>query len=480
MDKFALVIFGITSNLAQIKLIPALYDMAEDKSLPKGLTVLGISRKPMSKDELRNYLWAVLNLENYHHKHEIKKDVFEKLVPRFHHLAGEVSDPNLFKKLAEFFELESKKGFDCYNRMYYLATYPNLYKSIFDGLKSNRLDEQRLGWVRLLIEKPIGGDLKSAKKLNQLLDSYFDESQIYRLDHYLGKETLQNILAFRFGNGVFSPLVNRRFVDHIQVTASESFGIGKRGGYYDPTGAFVDVGQNHILQMIAFAAMGAPREFSNAAVTRERIEFIKKLRPMPRSLVLGQYEGYTKEEHVDPKSKTDTFFSFKTELMGGKLAGVPIYVRAGKALSQTVTEVAIVFKNPASRLFGHLEGGLRPNILIYRIQPNEGIILQILSKKPGHKIKLVPSFMQFCYRHLPGDLIDPYERLIYDAMEGDQTFFNDAAEVEAEWRFVDAISKGKREPVIYRKGSWGPKEANRIIEADGRKWLTPSMDFCTI
>jgi glucose-6-phosphate 1-dehydrogenase len=232
--------------------------------------------------------------------------------------------------------------------------------------------------------------------------------------------------------------------------------------------------------MIAFAAMGAPREFSNAAVTRERIEFIKKLRPMPRSLVLGQYEGYTKEEHVDPKSKTDTFFSFKTELMGGKLAGVPIYVRAGKALSQTVTEVAIVFKNPASRLFGHLEGGLRPNILIYRIQPNEGIILQILSKKPGHKIKLVPSFMQFCYRHLPGDLIDPYERLIYDAMEGDQTFFNDAAEVEAEWRFVDAISKGKREPVIYRKGSWGPKEANRIIEADGRKWLTPSMDFCTI
>lgn len=500
MDSFALIIFGITSNLAKIKLIPALYDMAEKDLLPKNMAIVGIARGEMTREKFQNYFYETLNLENIHHQHEIKKEVFEQLCEKLHYVNGQMEDPNFYSRLKTYLDRLTEKG-RCDNRIYYLATYPNLYQAIFENLQKVGLNKQSLrlrlkqsfpptpegvgrkqdqGWVRLMIEKPIGHDLTSAQELNQLLLKYFTEDQIYRLDHYLGKETLQNILTFRFSNGIFEPLINKDYIDHIQITAAEDFGIGQRGGYYDQVGALKDVGQNHQLQMLAFATMDAPSQFTNEAVTSQRIKILKSLVPLPKNVVFGQYEGYTKEKAVNPSSQIDTFYAFKTFLDGDRFKDVPIYIRAGKKLKQTVTEISIVFKNPVNRLLQHLDCGDEPNVLIYRIQPNEGIVLKIFTKIPGHEVKLEPEYMQFCYKLDPHIhyIPDPYERLLTDTIRGDQTFFNDAAEVEAQWAFIDPLVKQRKKPAIYKAGTWGPKEADELIEKDGKTWLEPSMDFC--
>lgn len=474
MDSFVLVIFGITSNLAQIKLIPALYDMEEKGLLPSGVTIIGIARKEMSDTEFKNYIHEVLHLENIHHKHEIKQATFNKLCKRLKYLNGQIQDQKLYEKL--------KKYLNHHNRIYYLATYPQLYHQIFQHLQKNDLNKQKGGWTRLMIEKPIGFDLPSAKALNELLLKYFSEDQIFRLDHYLGKETLQNILTFRFANDIFEPLINKDYIDHIQITATEDFGIGRRGGYYDQVGALKDVGQNHQLQMLAFATMEQPEEFSNEAVTSQRLKILKNLVPLPDQVIYGQYEGYKKEASVSLDSATDTFYALKAYINNARFKDVPIYIRAGKMLKQTVTEISIVFKNPVNRLFKHLECGDEPNVLIYRIQPNEGIVLKILTKIPGHETKLQPEYMQYCYRVDPHThyIPDPYERLLIDTIRGDQTFFNDAEEVEAQWAFIDPLIAVRDEPYIYKPGSWGPKEADELIKKDGKTWLEPSMDFCRI
>ncbi len=482
MDSFALVIFGITSNLAQIKLIPALYDMAEKGLLPDGMTIIGTARKEMSPSEFKEYFKKVLNTENIHHQHAIKEEVFNDLCKRLHFVNGNLDDPKFYEKLKNYLNELSGQGHPCDNRIYYLATYPDLYHHIFENLQKFGLNTQDEGYVRLMIEKPIGNDLNSAKKLNQLLLKYFSEDQLYRLDHYLGKETLQNILTFRFGNGIFEPLINKDYIDHIQITAAEDFGIGRRGGYYDKVGALKDVGQNHQLQMLAFATMDAPLEFSNQAITRERLKILEALKPVPEDVVFGQYEGYLSEEDVEENSKTDTFYAFKTFIENERFKDVPIYIRAGKKLKTTVTEIVIVFKIPENRLFKGLESGMEPNYLTYRIGPNEGIIMEVLTKKPGHKIELEPSVMEFCYKLDPHShyIPDPYERLITDAIRGDQTFFNDASEVEAQWAFIDPLFNAKKEVVNYTPGSWGPKEADDLIEKDGRKWIEPNMLYCKI
>lgn len=483
MDAFALIIFGITSNLAQKYLIQVLYDMAENGILPEEMAIVGIARTPMSQPEFVDYFEKVLNLENLHHKHPIKKEVLKKLAGRLHYINGEATDVQFYSRLKIFLNDLTRKGFHCDNRIYYLATYPDLYPHIFEGLQKNNLNKQDQGFVRLMIEKPIGHDLKSAKELNKLLARYFAEDQVFRLDHYLGKETLKNILTFRFSNGIFEPLINRDYIDHIQISATEDFGIGARGGYYDAVGALRDVGQNHLLQMLSFATMDAPEQFSNEAITRERIKILQKIVPLPDQLVLGQYQGYQNEQNVKPQSQTDTFFALKTFIKNDRFKDVPIYIRAGKKLSQTATEISIVFKNPVNRLLKHLEFGTLPNILIYRIQPNEGIVLRILTRVPGHQVKLEPEYMQFCYRIDPHSHLmpDPYEHLLIDTMRGDQTFFNDAKEVEAQWAFIDKlVAGGGKKTHVYEEGSWGPKQAIDLIEKDGRAWLEPSMEFCRI
>lgn len=469
-----MVIFGITGNLAQIKLIPAMYDMEEKRLLPSGVSIIGIGRKGMSESVLKDYIRSVLNLENIHHKHGVKEEVFQRLAERIKYLSGQIQDDDLYRKLEKYLKKD--------NVIYYLATYPQLYKQVFENLQKRGLNKRRGGWTRVMIEKPIGYNLQSAQDLNKLLLKYFSEEQIYRLDHYLGKETLQNILTFRFANGIFEPLINRDFIDHIQITALEDFGIGKRGGYYDSVGALKDVGQNHQLQMLAFATMDAPREFTNEAVTKERLKILQSLVALPDKIVFGQYENYIKEENVSESSQTDTFYALKAYIDNDRFKDVPVYIRAGKKVKQTVTEISIVFRNPINRLFKHLDCGDEPNVLIYRLAPNEGIVFKILTKVPGHKTKLQPEYMQYCYRIDPhGHYIpDPYEMLLFDAIRGDQTFFNDAEEVEAQWAFIDPLVVARSEPIIYKVGSWGPKEASELIEKDGRTWLEPSMEFCRI
>ena len=474
MDSFALVIFGITGNLAQKYLLPTLYDMEEKQLLPKDMTIVGIARRQMLQPELEKYVHMVLHQDNIHHKHPIKADIFKRLYKRISYLNGEIQDNSLYEKLS--------KALKHNNRIYYLATYPDLYHYIFENLQMHKLNKQDEGWVRLMIEKPIGHNLSTAKALNELVLKYFEENQIFRLDHYLGKETLQNILTFRFANGIFEPIINKEYIDHIQITALEDFGIGKRGGYYDLVGALKDVGQNHLLQMLAFTTMDAPSKFTNEAVTLERIKILKSLFPMPQKLVTGQYEGYTEEEKVDLSSKTETFFAFKTFLNNDRFKDVPIYVRAGKKLKQTATEISIIFKTPHNRLLRHLKEGKEPNVLIYRIQPNEGIVFKILTKTPGHKLELKSEYMQYCYRIDPHKhyIPDPYERLLVDIINGDQTFFNDAQEVEAQWAFIDPLASARGKPHIYKVGTWGPKEAADLLAQDGRSWLEPSMEFCRI
>lgn len=481
MDSFALIIFGITGNLAQIKLIPALYDMEEKGILPANMSIIGIARKPLSKDELKNYVDQALHAENRHHKHEIKSETIQKLFNRFHYLNGALDDAQFYEKLKIFLDDLNNKGISCDNRIYYLATYPDLYKDVFKNLESHQMNKQDKGWVRLMIEKPIGKDLESARELNKLLLQYFTEDQIFRLDHYLGKETLQNILAFRFANSVFEPLINSQNVDHIQITAAEDFGIGKRGGYYDSVGAFKDFGQNHILQMIALATMDAPSEFNHQEIIKQRIKILKELVAEPSKVVYGQYEGYLNEEHVALNSTTDTFYAFRTKINNDRFQDMPIYVRGGKMLNRTVTEISIVFKTPKARLLQDIKSGMEPNVLVYRIQPNEGIVFKILTKKPGSEVMIEPTYMQFCYRQdSPHYLPDPYERLITDAIRGDQTFFNDAQEVETEWAFTDPYTQAKKEPFKYQPGSWGPKEADELLQQDGRSWIEPSLEFCNI
>lgn len=470
-----LVIFGITSNLAQKYLIPALYDLEEFNLLPHDLKILGIARSPKTNEQLKEFIKTTLNLDNRHHQHEIKEDIFQRLCAKIKYIDGHLDNPKFYLKLNDF--LQTGPAF---NTIFYLATFPNLYQTIFQNLNESKLSNEINGWVRLMVEKPIGSDLESAKEINQLLSRYFKEEQIYRLDHYLGKDTMQNILTFRFGNNVFEHLINKEYLDHIQVTALEDFGIGQRGEYYDQVGALKDVGQNHLLQMLAFAAMDKPLEFSNQEITKKRAEVLSQLRPLPGEVVFGQYKGYLQEESVSPDSMTDTFFAFKTFIDNDRFNGIPVYFRGGKKLNQTVTEVSLIFKLPKDTPFTDIKTGLQPNVLIYRIQPNEGIVLEIMTKKSGMTQELEKTYMQYCYREYSKTHIDPYQKLIIDCINGDRTFFSGSKEVEEEWKFIDPLASIRNKPSVYEPGSYGPKEADELIESDGRQWLEPSNLFCKI
>lgn len=473
-SPITLVIFGITSNLAQKYSLHALYDMEEKGILPENYQIIGNARKPLTRDEFTNYVYEVLNNKNLHHQHPVKEEVFNSLVKKIDYVDGHLDNQEFYQSLKQ--EIKNP------NVIFYLATLPVLYHHIFENLQRANLNQKTDGWVRIMIEKPFGLNLRSAQELNHLLLNYFEEKQIFRLDHYLGKETLQNILTFRFGNDIFESMINAENIDHIQITASEDFGIGMRGAYYDMVGSLKDVGQNHQLQMLAFATMESPKEFTNEAITTERLKILKNLVPLPDKIVFGQYKGYALEPNVGENSNTDTFYAYKTFINNERFKNVPIYVRAGKKLKKVATEISIVFKNPPVRLFKGKNFGDEPNVLIYRVQPNEGIVLKIVTKKPGHDIELESEYMQFCYRSDPYShyIPDPYERLFIDTIRGDQTFFNSAEEVEAQWAFIDPLFEMREKLEEYEEGSWGPKLADELIESDGRKWLEPSMDFCRI
>lgn len=479
MEPLTLIIFGITSSLAQTKLIPALYDMEEKGLMPGSVSIVGCARQPRSRKEFEEYVLKVLH-GSKRSSYVVKSRVASTLIARTNYLSGNLEDPEFYLTLKKLLDNKTKKGKGGGNRIFYLATLPQLYVSVLENLRKSDLGNQDQGFVRLMVEKPIGHDLQSARQLNLLLSTCFKENQIYRIDHYLGKETLQNILAFRFGNDIFEPLINKDYVDHIQVTLAEDFGVETRGSYFDSVGLLKDVGQNHLLQMLAFATIDAPSEFANEAITRQRVKILRQLVPLKSKVVLGQYAGYDRQPNVSRGSRQDTYFAFKTFIANERFENVPIYLRSGKKLKETASEIAIVFKSKPNRIFKGSDYGDEPNVLIYRIQPNEGIVLKVVVKATGHRIKLQPEYMQYCYRvgGTGSVLPNPYERLISDTIRGDQTFFNDADEVEAQWAFIDQLAKGRGRPVTYRPGSWGPDEADKLIQTDGRRWLEPSMDFC--
>jgi len=451
MEKLNIVIFGVTGNLAEIKLIPALFELWKNKQIPENTSIFGLSHRNRTQEEL----WELMKRSLKNKDEKLVKIFWE----RFKFLSGDLSNNLVYEELK--IELLKNKG----NTIFYLATHPDLYEAIFEGLEGTKLNANSNGFIKVMIEKPIGNNLESAKKLNKLFGKYFKEEQIFRIDHYLAKETIQNILAFRFHNQIFETVWDKSNIDHIQITAAEDFGAELRNAYYDSVGALKDIGQNHVLQMLAFVVMERPLNFNNEGITAKRMEVFRNLVAVPQSLVLGQYENYSKSE-----IKTNTFFAFKTELKSGKFAGVPIYIRGGKKLAKTVAEISVVFK---------AEKGQLANILIFRIQPYEGIILEMAVKKPGQEMKCEKGTMQFCYHQL-GKLNDAYERLLIDAINGEQTFFNDAVEVEAQWKFIDDLKSDDHKVNNYAPGTWGPEAANELIKKDGREWLKPSEDLCRI
>ncbi len=440
MSKVNLVIFGVTSNLAKIKLIPSIFDIFIKNEMYSAGTIYGLYRQDRSADELKQLVFdAVLN------KYPDEGKMLEKFWKRFKFLQCDFSNEQDYFKLKE---LIGEKGLS--DRLYYLATHPKLYSDVFRNLEKSGLNNTEKGFVRVLIEKPIGHDLKSSEDLNNVLNEYYCEDQIYRIDHYLAKETIQNILAFRFNNPAFSGILSKDNVDHIQITSAENFGVDTRAGYFDEVGNLRDMGQSHLLQMLAIVTMDSPK-------IKSRLDIIDGLIAYPDSLVLGAHDGY---------DKTDTFFAFKAMLNSGKLAGIPVYVRAGKKLKKTVTEVVVVFK------------GKKKNMLIYRIQPNEGIIVKVKVKKPGEKMSLQTGLMQFCFKEFKSKLMGPYEKIILDAIKGDQTYFNNAAEIRSQWKFIDALKADRSKLVNYADNSWGPIESEEMIKKDGKKWEEPSDIYC--
>lgn len=450
MKGIAFVIFGITSNLSKTKLLPALFDIYKSGVLADDISFLGVARQSRNDEELRNLINGAISGS------ESEKRSF---VSKFEFLNGDLQDQKFYVVLSD--KLDKKK--DKNNRVLYLATHPALYGDIFNNLNSVGLNRNDTGWTRLMIEKPIGSDLVSAKKLNNLLLKYFNEEQIFRIDHYLGKETVQNILAFRFNNPIVEETINGTNIDHIQLTVAENFGSENRDAYYDQVGALKDVGQNHALQMLAIATMCRPDNFDNEGITKKRLEVLENFVPDKNSIVLGQYNGYS----ADEKKTTNTFFAFKGVLGHGGFKGVPVYVRGGKKLKKTVAEIVVVLKNSQ-------------NFMVYRIQPNEGIIMNVLVKTPGQGMKLQSSMMEFCFKNVSSQLAKPYEKLVLDAIGGDQTYFNDVREVEAQWKFIDVFCVDKITPIEYQENTWGPKKADDLIEKDGRKWIEPSEVYCKV
>jgi glucose-6-phosphate 1-dehydrogenase len=440
MKDVNLVVMGITSDLAKKKLIPALFQLWNQKI---NLKIIGVYNRARSSEELFDLIKESVG----------KKEGLEKFFSCFYFESGDLKSEEIYRSI-------SKKLDEKYLTIFYLATFPEYYQSILEGIKQNiNLPSDQL---RLVIEKPFGSDKNSAKYLNNLLKKYFSEKQIFRIDHYLGKETILNILSFRRNNLVINKLLSSENVDHIQIIASETKGVEDRLDFYDKVGALRDVGQNHLLQLLALVTMETSKDYKD-----EKMKVFKNLRVFKDSLVLGQYENFEKND-----SKTETYFAFKTSLKNGKLKNVPIYVRAGKKLKKEVVEVTVVFKENIDK--SH-------NQLVFRIQPNEGIVLRVVAKKPGLKMECQNIDLQFCYQQSFEKIVDPYVKLLTEVIEGNQFYFNQGEESEWQWDFIDRLKKSSKNIIeIYEVGSSGPKAADDLLEKDGRKWIEPEDSFCKI
>jgi glucose-6-phosphate 1-dehydrogenase len=471
----AMVIFGANGDLAKRKLMPALYRLAYDGRLPPSFAVIGTSRTAFTDEAFREMMQGAV--QKFSENTVFDEDSWKRFAQNLHYVAGDMHDSTLYQALGAKLRETGQN-----NVLFYLATQPSYYGMAADCLRASGLAAPQGGWRRIVVEKPFGHDLESARQLNQHLQAAFPENEIYRIDHYLGKETVQNILAFRFGNGIFEPLWNRRYVNQVQISAAESIGVEGRGSYYQEAGALRDMIQNHLLQVLATVAMEPAAVFEPDAVRDERAKLLRSIRIMKSeearvNAVAGQYEGFREEPGVDPDSNTDTFAAAAFFIDNWRWAGVPFFVRTGKKLPKRVTEIAIQYNSAPLALFASADGDLpeRPNLLILRIQPEEGISLRFVSKQPGSGMRLRPVSMDFKYgASFGGRSPTAYETLLVDALVGDATLYTRQDMVEASWRVVEPIlecwqSHKFRFP-NYQPGEWGPKEADEMLARFGRQW----------
>jgi glucose-6-phosphate 1-dehydrogenase len=486
-----MVIFGASGDLTARKLIPALYDLAAQRLLPLEFAVVGISRTEMSHEEFRKKLRGALD---EHRSGQVSDDVWESFSRSIFYLAGDSKKPETYEELKDFLsELDRERGTEG-NRIYYLSSSPSLFPVIVERLGEQGMSKEEDGsYARLVVEKPFGRDLESAKELNAEIRRYFEERQIYRIDHYLGKDTVQNILALRFANGIFEPVWNQHYVDHVQITVAEDIGVGTRGAFYEEAGALRDIVQNHVMQVLCLTAMEPPVTFDAESVREEKVKVLKAVRPIPEDevenyAVRGQYtrgwvfgeevEGYREEKDVAPDSCTETFVALKIFVDNWRWAGVPFYIRAGKRMPKKATEIAIQFRSTPHTPFAHGETrGLEPNVLVLRIQPEEGISLKIGAKVPGSGFEVSSVNMDLLYgTAFLEEAPDAYQRLLLDLMLGDPTLFIRADEAEGAWAILEPVMRAwseSREVAAYPAGTWAPKEADELLERDGREWRRP-------
>jgi glucose-6-phosphate 1-dehydrogenase len=474
-SPFIMVIFGATGDLAKNKLIPALFSMFKEGILPENFFIIGFSRRDLKSAQFQGYFE--------------KESNHEKWVDFAKHLSyqsGSFEDGKGYLELSDKLkEIDTKLG-ACITRFFYLATPPDHYETILNKLVETKLSEgcgypsKDFGkgtWTRIVIEKPFGKDLDTARNLDRRLAEIFEETQIFRVDHYLGKETVQNMLAFRFANGIFEPVWNKNFIDHVQITFAKQEGVEGRGKFFDGVGELRDIAQNHLMQLLAAVAMEQPKSFTKEDLRDSRAKVIDSIKCAEgKSVVKGQYKGYWQEKDVANKSQTDTFVGMKLFVETPRFEGVPFYVRSGKKMPKEVVEISVVFIQTCHILFKEYGCPEIGNVITFRIQPNEGISLRFVAKTPGVKLGLESVDMDFNYKESFGTSgLDAYQRILLDIFAGDQMLFNRSDELESSWELIMEILNNwqseKEEIQTYESGTWGPESANDLIEKDGRKWI---------
>jgi glucose-6-phosphate 1-dehydrogenase len=490
-DPFSLVIFGASGDLTHRKLIPALWSLYAARTLPEPFTIVGTARTEMSDQAFRDKMregvrqFARLKVPN--------DNVWGRFASSLSYVAGDPTGPDLYGRLRQVLdEVERKRGGPA-NRLYYLSTPPSLYHDITVQLGKAGMAAEEGGWTRIIIEKPFGHDLRSAQDLNELVTSVFREEQIYRIDHYLGKETVQNVLALRFANGIFEPLWNRNHVAEVQLTVVETVGVEGRGGYYEEAGALRDMIQNHLLQVMCLVAMEPPVTFDSQAVRDEKSKVMQAVRPIDpthvdASALRAQYgpgfvgnrqvPGYLQEKGVKPDSSTETYAALRLQIDNWRWAGVPFYLQTGKRMARRVSEIVIRFHRTPHMIFRRGEISVDPNLLVIRIQPDEGISLLVDAKEPGPDLKISPVTLEFKYQEVfGGEPPEAYERLLLDAIHGDPTLYSRGDWIEQAWRLTEPVlTLWARTPgplPQYEAGSWGPGEADAFIARDGGTWRRP-------
>lgn len=489
-ESCGMVIFGASGDLTNRKLIPSLFSLFKRELLPDNFFILGFARTSMSDEDFQQK--ACESIEK--RSEDVSDSDLDDFISRFSYYTGDYQDLECYSSLSERLKKLDEEYSVEGNRIFYFSTPPSLYCPITSCLgEAGLTEESEDNWVRVVIEKPFGSDLESAEALNEELHTVFSEHQIYRIDHYLGKETVQNILMFRFANAIFEPIWNRRYIEHVQITVAESLGVEHRAGYFEQAGLLRDMFQNHMLQMLSLVGMEPPISFDADRIRDEKVKLMRSIRPisldeLDQYFVRGQYApgviegesvpGYRQEEGVEADSQIETFIAAKLFIDNWRWQGIPFYMRAGKRLERKISQISIIFKRVPYSMFAPLSSEeISPNVLVLNVQPEEGISLRIQAKEPGAKLCMSSLTMDFFYQQVfDVELPDAYERLLLDCMLGDQTLFWRSDGIESAWSLVTPVLENWEESpescplTFYESGSWGPRESEKLLEKDGRQW----------